>query len=257
MECVRIIDTNPTNISQFSICGYKNTKNKGYKSKVEWLIKQYGQGLKYKVLFSDKDGSIGSIEYIPGEHAWRPVDAKDYMFIHCIMIMPKEYKTKGYGSLLVDECIKDAEVNGMKGVAVVTRKGTWMAGKDLFIKKGFEVSDTMAPDFELMVKKFDPSVISPRFLDSARQIKQDYKSGLVIFTSAQCPYSEKAVAEITETAKTVYRMEPKIVEMNESRQTTECPSAFGTFSIVFDGKVVADHPISNTRFKNIMMKTLK
>lgn len=257
MECVRIIDTNPANINQFSVCGYKNSKNAGYKSKVEWLIKQYALGLKYKILYSDKDGSIGSIEYTPGEYSWRPVDARGYMIIHCIMIMPKEYKAKGYGSLLVDECIRDAELKGMQGVAVVTRKGTWMAGSELFIKKGFEVADTLAPDFVLLVKKFDTSSQSPKFSASAYKINDEYKNGLVIFTSAQCPYAEKAVAEISESAKADYRIIPRIVEMHINEDTSECPSAFGTFSIAYNGNVIADHPISKTRFNNIMQKILK
>lgn len=256
MECVRIIDTNAANINQYSICGYKNSKNAGYKSKIEWLKKQYPLGLKYKILYSDKDGSIGSIEYIPGEYAWRPVEAKGYMFIHCIMIMPKEYKTKGYGSLMVDECMKDVELQGMNGVAVVTRKGSWMAGREVFIGKGFEVADTLKPDFELLVKKIKPATDSPKFSLSAGKVADEYKTGLQIFTSGQCPYTDKAVAEIIESAKSDYGIDARIVEMISSADTAKCPSAFGTFTIAFNGEVVADHPISKNRFRNIMNKVI-
>ncbi len=40
-------------------------------------------------------------------------------------------------------------MQGMKGVAVVTRKGSFMAKKDIFLKKGFHVVDLAKPDFEL------------------------------------------------------------------------------------------------------------
>ena len=56
------------------------------------------------------------IEYIPGEHCWRPVDAAGYMFIHCIFLgFKKKYKEKGYGSRLIDECENDAKDKNMKG----------------------------------------------------------------------------------------------------------------------------------------------
>jgi hypothetical protein len=43
----------------------------------------------------------------------------------------------------------------MCGVAVVTRKGPFMAGKELFVKNGVVAVDTALPDFELLVKKFN------------------------------------------------------------------------------------------------------
>ena len=43
---------------------------------------------------------------------------------------------------MVDECIKDADNDDMHGVAVVTRKGTWMAG---FIASGEITFYSQAP----------------------------------------------------------------------------------------------------------------
>ncbi len=74
------------------------------------------------------------------------------MVIHCIFNIYRKHQRKGYGSLLVQECLKDAQKEKMYGVAVVTRKDTWMVGKELFLKNGFEVVDTAPPDFELLVK---------------------------------------------------------------------------------------------------------
>jgi len=93
------------------------------------------------------------IEYIPGEYCWRPVEAGGYLFIHCIFVgFKREYKGKGYASLLVDDCVLDAKKDNKLGVAVITRKGSFMAVKELFIKNGFEAIDTAPPDFELLVK---------------------------------------------------------------------------------------------------------
>jgi len=100
--------------------------------------------------------------------------------------------------------------------------------------------------------KFDKHAHLPciRKLPEAKMKK--YKLGLWIFTSDQCPYTEKAVREITETAKEVYKIKTKAVELKTHNEAQECPSTFGTFCMVYNGQVIANHPISNTRFKNIM-----
>ena len=55
---------------------------------------------------------------------------------------------------MVEECLRDARKENMHGVAVVTRKGVWMASKGLFLKNGFELVDKAPPDFELLIKRF-------------------------------------------------------------------------------------------------------
>jgi len=88
------------------------------------------------------------------------------MFIHCIFVgFRKEYKGKGYASSLIDECIEEAKNANMHGVAVVTRKGPFMAKKDVFIKKEFVVVDTAEPDFELLVLKLNRKATNPKFRD--------------------------------------------------------------------------------------------
>ena len=144
---IEIIDTNLGNICDYGFCGYKSIKQEGYKRKIDWLKKRFSEGMKFKVLHSVKDGDVGFIEYAPGKYTWRPVEASGYLVIDCIAIMSRKYKEKGYGSLLVEECLKDAKKDKMQGVAVVTRRGTWMAGNDLFLKNGFEVVDKAPPDF--------------------------------------------------------------------------------------------------------------
>ena len=161
---VKIIDTNLDNILDYGICGYKNIKHEGLRRKIEWLKDRFSEGMRIKTLYSDTDGTQGMIEYIPGEYCWRPVAASGYVFIHCIFVGFKSvYKRQGYGSLLVDGCLLDARQGNRHGVAVVTRKGTWMAGKELFLKNGFEVVDQAPPDFELLVKKFKKNTPTPKF----------------------------------------------------------------------------------------------
>ena len=214
--------------------------------------------MKIKTLYSKKDGTQGMIEYIPGEYCWRPVETNDYMFIHCIFAgFKRAYKGKGYGSLLLDECIKDARREKMHGVSVVTRKSAFMAGKELFIKHNFEVVDKAPPDFELLVKKFNKNALSPTFKGNLEERLSLYSEGLTIVRADQCPYSVKNVKEISETAQKAYGIKPKIVNLKNYIEAQNSPCAFGTFCIIYNGKAIAHHPISNTRFKNIMGKEAK
>jgi GNAT superfamily N-acetyltransferase len=254
---IGVIDTNADNICDYPLCGYKNIKQEGCKRKTDWLKERFKEGMKVKILHSPGDGSVGMIEYVPGEHAWRAVEAEGYMLIHCIFIVPKKLKGKGYGSLLVDECLKDAKRKKMHGAAVVTRKGTWMASNELFLKKGFEIVDTAPPDFALLAREFKKSAPSPRFKGDWDKKLRKYDKGLTIIRSDQCPYVAKALREICETAQRSHGMTPRVIELRNSKEAQRAPSPFGVFSIILDGKLVADHPISNTRFVNIMKKELK
>src|SRR5512136_487568 len=75
MSDYQIIDTHADNIGACSHCGNKNPNNLGYRRKTNWLKERYAEGLRYKVLRSREFGEIGMIEYTPGNHAWRPVEA--------------------------------------------------------------------------------------------------------------------------------------------------------------------------------------
>jgi hypothetical protein len=258
MKSIKIIDTNAENLLDFGVCSYKSLDKEGYPEKVEWLNKRFKEGLKLKTLYSEKDGPQGMIEYIPGKYCWRPVEADGYMFIHCLFVgYKKQYKGKGYGSLLIEECIKDAKSEKMSGVAVVTRKGAFMVSKDVFLKHGFEVVDKAPPDFQLMVKKFDKKAKSPSFTADIEKNLNKYSKGLTVIRTDQCPYTVKNVNEIMKTAKSDFGVKPRLVELKNHKEAKSSPCAFGSFCIIINGKIVAHHPISNTRFKNIMNKEMK
>lgn len=254
MKTVEVIDTDADNISQYGFCGYKNIKQEGYRRKIEWLQQRFSEGMKFKVLFSAEQGSVGCIEYVPGEYNWRGVEAAGYMVIHCIVIMKRDYKGKGHGSLLVEECLRDAKRERMRGVAVVTSTGTWMAGKELFLKKGFEEVDAAPPGFELVVKKLKKGAAAPKFKGDWQERLKPYSKGLTIVGSDQCPYIVKSVKEIGEAARTQYGLKARVIELSDCEQAQNAPCAYGVFSLVYDGVLIADHPISRTRFSNIMNK---
>ena len=255
MADIQIIDLTPENIADYGICGYKDTKKHvELRKKIDWIKEYYPKGLRIKALLSKKGGYQGMLEYIPGKYAHRPVDAEGYMFIHCVFVgFKKEFKRKGYASSLIDECINEAKKSNMKGVAVVTRKGSFMVKKDIFIKKGFVLTDKAEPDFQLLVLKFSDKAEDPKFKDLKQNI-ENYKEGLFVFRSVQCPYTEKNVNAILKSAKEKFGLQPNLIDLKDATAVQNSPCAFGSFCIILNGKIISHHPISNTRFENIMKK---
>jgi len=249
----KIVNVNSENILEYPPVCFLNPKNEGYLKKQDWLKKRFSEGLKIKMLFlEDEKKPVGFIEYVPGEYAWRAVDAKGYMFIHCIWISPNKNKEKGNGSLLVKECIKDAKKEGMYGVAVVTSEGSFMASKDLFLKNGFKSVAEAEPSMQLLVKTLKKGTI-PKFKDTEKQLGK-YK-GLNIIYSIQCPWVARSIKELSETAKKK-GLKLKVTELKTAKQAQNAPSIYATFNLVSDGRLLADRYISNRRFLNIIEKEL-
>jgi hypothetical protein len=257
MADLKILDLTPENLAEYGVCGYKDAKKHvELRKKIEWFKEYYPKGLRIKVLLLKKGGYQGMLEYIPGEYAHRPVNAKGYMFIHCVFVgFKKEFKGKGYASSLINECINEAKKAKMFGVAVVTRKGSFMAKKDIFIKMGFRVVDKVKPDFELLALKFNEGATNPSFRNMKKQLEK-YQEGLFVIRSVQCPYTEKNVKAILDSAKNKFGLSATLVDLRDASDVQDSPCAFGTFCIIYNGKILSFHPISNTRFENIMEKQL-
>ena len=257
MKEAEIIDLNPNNFVDYGVCGYKDAKKHlELRKKFEWFKKYYPKGLRIKIVISKEGGYQGMIEYIPGEYAHRPVEAKGYMFIHCLFVgFKKEFKGKGYGTSLIQVCIDDAKKSGMVGVAVVTRQGSFMAKKKIFLKKDFVEVDKAPPDFELLALKFDQDASNPSFREMEKELGK-YQKGLFILRSVQCPYTEKNVKAIINTAKNKFSLSVTLIDLLDSIEVQNSPCAFGTFCIILNGEIISHHPISNTRFENIIRKKI-
>ena len=250
---MKIISVNSENISEYQPVCFLNPKNEGYLKKLEWLKERFCKGLIIKLLYLENEKKCnGFIEYIPGEYAWRAVDAKGYMFIHCIWISPNKHKEKGHGSLLVKECIKDAKKEGKYGVAVVTSEGPFMAGKALFLKNGFTSIAKAKPSYELMIKTIKNGLL-PKFRDWEKQLSQ--YNGLNIIYANQCPWVARSIKELSEIAKKK-GLKLKIVELENARQAQDAPSIYTAFNLIYNGKLLVDHYISSRRFLNIIEKEL-
>lgn len=250
----RLLDVTRATFDSLPCCGIKSAAHPGRREKCTWLEANAQYGLRGKELIAPDGRPCGYIEYTPGEHAWRGVDARGYMFIHCVWVHPRKYMGKGWGRHLVEACIDDARKSGMNGVAVMVREGPWMADARVFRGLGFEQVDAAPPDYEMLAVKFKPGAANPTFRRDVEKNAAKYGRGLTIIRSSQCPYIAKFSAEIAETAEQEYGIKPKIVDLRTAAEAQSAPTPYATFSILYDGKAVADHQISRTRFRNIMRK---
>ena len=85
-----------------------------------------------------------SVEYIPAENAWIPIDASGYLYINCLWIAGS-MKGHGYSSDLLNECIRDAKAQGRQGICILSaegRKREFLSDPKYLAYKGFTAADT-------------------------------------------------------------------------------------------------------------------
>ncbi|KPJ51251.1 MAG: hypothetical protein AMJ41_00075 [candidate division Zixibacteria bacterium DG_27] len=251
MTGVSVVDVDASNVSEHGFFCVRKPKYEGHGLKLNWLKKRFSEGLGIKLLHSATGGAMGFIEYIPGEFAWRPVDAEGYMFIHCMYLGRKNDRERGYGSLLVRECVKEARKRKMYGVVVAASDGPWLADKRLFLKNGFDIADE-AGRFELLVKPLRRGPL-PKFRNWESRLSG--QKGWRLFYANQCPWKIKSVNDLLETAGE-RGLELKVTELGSAREAQDAPSGYGVFSLIHDGRLLADHYISKTRFRNILKEEL-
>lgn len=249
---MKIVEVTPENAVKETFFCIKNSKIQGFKDKVIWFEKRHKDGLRIKILKNDEDKMIGFIEYVPAKNAWRPIDADNFMFIHCTYIYSKKERSKGYGSLLIEEAEKEAKVKGMDGVCVMTSKGGWLADKTLFEKNGFEQIE-VKDRFELLAKTWNSTAEKPKFYNWSNQQKK-YK-GWHLSYAGQCPWSEKSVVALLNVAMD-HGVDLKVSKMNTVKEAKMAPSGFGVFNLLHDGRLLDDHYLSATRFRTILKKEL-
>jgi ribosomal protein S18 acetylase RimI-like enzyme len=233
---VEIIDVNESNVDAHGFfCCMSKKRSDGYQRKLRWLKERFREGMRLKLL---KPPNRGFIEYTPGEHAWRVVDATGWMFIHCLWVVGGS-KKRGFGSALVNECLRDARKSKMRGVAVVTSEGNWLAGRKMYEKHGFERVDEAAP-FSLYAKRFKKGP-APKFAHDSKESQRRYGRGLTVLRSDQCPYIDDAVTHAVNAAKKA-GVRCRVVDMNSPDDVRRwSPTPFGVFALLLNGRLLSYH----------------
>jgi hypothetical protein len=251
MSC-RIVEVTAENLGEHPqvIC-FINPGHELHHLKVDWLEQQFRLGLKIKLLYLEgQKRPAGFIEYVPGEHCWRAVAARGYLFIQCLWTNGKSIQHQGLGARLLEAAEEDAA--GLAGVAALTSDASFMADRRLFLKQGYRVAAKEGKD-QLLVKSFREEPLPS--LNDWRGRLQSYR-GLNIVYSRQCPW----VARFIEEVKPVLReldLRFNVIELKSPAEAQQAPAPYGVFSLILDGRLLADRYISVTRFRNIMKKELK
>jgi GNAT superfamily N-acetyltransferase len=250
METSEIIKLDPENIVGEHICcaiGNDKTNQARAFQKKEWLKQQFENGFVFKKV--NVRGKV-FIEYVPAEYAWKPVLAPGYNLINCFWVSGR-YKGRGYGRLLLEDCIKDSE--DTNGLVVVSGKKNmpWLTPKKYYQKFGFETCDIAPPSFELLVKKFMKDAQDPSFKDVVRSGTIKDKDGVVIIYSHQCPFHEDFVEIMLATARDMGLPAKKIkIESLEAAQNVPYPT--GLAGIYLNGEFLSYEITTSKRFEKIL-----
>jgi hypothetical protein len=65
----------------------------------------------------------------------------------------------------------------------------------------------------------------------------------------------KSVNDLAETAAE-HGVALKVTVLKSAREAQNAPSYYGVFSVLWDGRLLADHYVSKGRFKNILQKEI-
>jgi GNAT superfamily N-acetyltransferase len=247
---VKIIDVTAENVEETGFfCLMSRRKSNGYRRKLRWLQARFEEGLRIKML-DLSEGGRGFIEYIPGEYAWRPIDAAGYLFIHCLWVVGKS-KRKGFAKLLLDECLADADREGAKGVAMVTSEGNWLVGRKLLLSRGFESVDRVPPAYELLVKNLSPAP-PPSFPTDWDERAARLGNGLTVVRTDQCPYLDDAVNTALGAARD-HGLQAKVADLTTAREVRErAPSPYGVFSIVLDRAMLSHYYLPERKLNELL-----
>lgn len=249
----KIITLDHNNIDTEHICCAigNDKKNQGRAQiKKTWLKQTFSDGFKFKKF--NLRGKV-FIEYVPAENAWSPVEAPGYMFIHCFWVSGR-YKGQGYGSKLLEECIRESK--NKNGVVVIStsKKKPFIADKKFFLKKGFIVCDTAPPYFELLVKQFTDAPL-PKFKENAKTGICDNKTGLTFHYSDQCPFNEDFVNEMADAGKN-YKIPTKIIKIETKEQAQNISSPISIFSVFYNGNFLSSELMTQKKFDQLLQKTI-
>ncbi len=246
-NAIRIVTVDGTNVDQERFFCYKSKpKTEGYRQKYDWLSQRFAEGMKLKILYQGQR-SFAFIEYIPGEFAWRAVEAPNYLVIHCLWVVGRG-KGQGFASQLLNECEQEARDLGKLGVVMVSSTGNWLADKKVFLKNGYKEIDTAPPTFSLLAKQFDDGP-QPSFPKNWDQRRAKFGDGMTITYAAQCPYMPDAVEGALKLLEE-RGLKVKTLRFETAAEVqAKSPSPYGVFGIVYNGELFSYHYIGKKELR--------
>ena len=247
MHDSKIVIVGPDNLEECGIGCIKNREHPGYMHKTDWLQRRFAEGLRILLYREEKTRPLAFMEYVPGEFAWRRVDAEGWLFVHCLWVISADQRHAGLGTRLIKACVQEAEKQGKMGVAAMVSNGKWLAGERVFLNNGFtkiEERDRFGLVTYPLRKGAEPQF---RNVDQNASIFR----GLHIVYSNQCPMLSKSASDVSEMAAE-HGLKVKVTVLKSACEAQNSPSYYGTYGLLWNGRLLSDHYVSRGRFKNIL-----
>jgi GNAT superfamily N-acetyltransferase len=250
----KIIKLDKSNIeSEHICCAFSDKKCKeGYELKKQWLKKEFETGYVFRRI--DARAKV-FIEYGPAEKAWAPIEAANYLLINCFWVSG-QYKGQGYAKKLLQLAIDDAKTQGKEGLVTIvgTNKFHFMSDTKWLIRQGFETCEKTNSGFSLLLMKINRKAENPKFKASALVGESPDKSGLVVYYSNRCPFTEFYVQTSLTITANKRKLPLKIIKLETMEQAQSAPSPATIFSLFYNGKfITTDLSVCiDTRFDKII-----
>lgn len=214
-------------------------------AKKAWLKERFDEGL---VFYRSEERGKCFIEYIPAENAWIPIEADGYLYINCLWVSGS-MKGHGYSTDLLDECVRDANTQGRKGICILCaqgRKREFLSDPKFLAYKGFQVADVSECGINLMYLPLAENAKPPKFKDCARY-PRTVENGFVIYYTDQCPFTYYWVPRVEKVAKE-HDIPLKTIHITTKEAAQNVPAPVTTYALFRDGKFVTHGIQSDKKF---------
>jgi len=251
---VKLETINDENLDRLGFFCYKSKrKTEGYAKKSIWVRDRLAEGMRLHILY-ENGVSKGFVEAMPGEYAWRAVNARAYLMIHCIWVVGKA-KGNGYGSRLLEQCVQDASEMGLSGVAVLASEDTWLTTPGFFVESGFEVVDRASPAFTLLSLRINGGE-KPSFPTNWQERIGSFGSDLTLVYADQCPYIARMKQAVHNVAESLKIQAQEVCLMSSEELQAKAPSPYGVYNVVFRGRIIATHPVGTDSLMRIVQSQI-
>ncbi len=242
MDYIRLTKENLE--SEHICCAISNNKDIQVSSKKAWLSERLDEGL---VFLKSVERGKCFIEYIPAENAWVPIEADGYIYIDCLWVSGS-LKGHGYSNDLLNECIRDAEENGKKGLCILSsaKKKPFLADPKYLKYKGFDTADEADNGIQLWYLPIEKDAEKPRFKDCAKHPRAD-GDGYVLYYTSQCPFNGKYVPLLEKTAKE-HGIPFKAVHIKTKEEAKNAPTPTTTYALFYNGAYVTNEQMNEAKF---------
>lgn len=214
-------------------------------AKKEWMKQRFDEGL---VFYRSEERGKCFIEYIPAENAWVPIEADGWFYINCLWVSGS-MKGHGYSNDLLDKCIRDAKMQGRKGICILRaegRKREFLADPKFLYYKGFKVADISDCGINLMYLPVEKDAHPPKFRECAKHPTIE-ETGFVLYYTDQCPYTYYWVPRVQQVAKE-HGILFKAIHITDKENAQNVPAPVTTYALFQNGKFLTQSIQSDKKF---------